>query len=599
MTTASVQVRAFLHQADLLTPASRIKTATNGSVHLTALKPGAATLGALLKFAAQSKISVRLVKAFEDEDEAVSCPECNGPGVPLGALGSRKHYRCRDCGAGFSHDEAQAPKFAASDEDPDESDDRRWEKVPARPTWNEEKQRWDSAESKQAAQQDLAQPARPAAEELPFDEGSLAAFANPTVADALGVTAAESGPEPEDHVLKAGDQYLVLGDDPSNARTVKISLVSSQKQATHLGHSLAALWLDDDRLSRFIAAELPEGVPVRVVRVVPKKTAAAKVAVPLPPPTANGNHAGPANPVNPTGAPTGAPVPDSPTPMSVQPYNQGPAVVHTNPGTPAPPPQSGAPQLGPNGQPLQAAWHPEEGVHRCSCGGDWEPSGSSEGRMIHDEWCHEDKCDKCGKTEFHAWNLPTKRNPMKKKEASCGGKDCKGDCPNCKKKKEAAARTADDAQLSAMAREVVMAWMSGHPMQQPSWQSPDWKQLWEQNRADCPDENGFITACQKAYTELSQAVTKQGSRVIAALALKARGLKGPSAEKGDTVANAVKFMTSNADQVGEETIGSLRQLLADAGYSRTVAECAIEDKFGADATLAGGAKVKDLIKGKD
>lgn len=30
------------------------------------------------------------------------CPACNGPGVLLGTLGSRSHFRCRDCGLDFS-----------------------------------------------------------------------------------------------------------------------------------------------------------------------------------------------------------------------------------------------------------------------------------------------------------------------------------------------------------------------------------------------------------------------------------------------------------------------------------------------------------------
>jgi tRNA(Ile2) C34 agmatinyltransferase TiaS len=31
-----------------------------------------------------------------------TCPVCPGNGVPLGALGTRMHYRCRDCGMDFS-----------------------------------------------------------------------------------------------------------------------------------------------------------------------------------------------------------------------------------------------------------------------------------------------------------------------------------------------------------------------------------------------------------------------------------------------------------------------------------------------------------------
>jgi len=32
------------------------------------------------------------------------CPLCGGPGVLLGALGAREHFRCRDCGAGHSRE---------------------------------------------------------------------------------------------------------------------------------------------------------------------------------------------------------------------------------------------------------------------------------------------------------------------------------------------------------------------------------------------------------------------------------------------------------------------------------------------------------------
>ena len=31
--------------------------------------------------------------------ENEECLECGGPAVPMGILGSRMHFRCRDCGA--------------------------------------------------------------------------------------------------------------------------------------------------------------------------------------------------------------------------------------------------------------------------------------------------------------------------------------------------------------------------------------------------------------------------------------------------------------------------------------------------------------------
>lgn len=30
------------------------------------------------------------------------CPSCEGPGVLMGTLGNRDHYRCRDCGWDYS-----------------------------------------------------------------------------------------------------------------------------------------------------------------------------------------------------------------------------------------------------------------------------------------------------------------------------------------------------------------------------------------------------------------------------------------------------------------------------------------------------------------
>ncbi len=37
-------------------------------------------------------------------DMPPDCPACNGPGVAMGGLGNRLHYRCRDCGIDFSTD---------------------------------------------------------------------------------------------------------------------------------------------------------------------------------------------------------------------------------------------------------------------------------------------------------------------------------------------------------------------------------------------------------------------------------------------------------------------------------------------------------------
>lgn len=38
-----------------------------------------------------------------------TCPVCDGPAMLLGALGNRRHFRCRDCGAGWSR--ASRPSF--------------------------------------------------------------------------------------------------------------------------------------------------------------------------------------------------------------------------------------------------------------------------------------------------------------------------------------------------------------------------------------------------------------------------------------------------------------------------------------------------------
>jgi len=37
-----------------------------------------------------------------EEAEVVACPVCGGPGVELGTLGNRQHFRCRNCGMDFS-----------------------------------------------------------------------------------------------------------------------------------------------------------------------------------------------------------------------------------------------------------------------------------------------------------------------------------------------------------------------------------------------------------------------------------------------------------------------------------------------------------------
>lgn len=48
----------------------------------------------------------RKLAEFEEEiSDSPECPTCGGPGVSLGNLGKRVHYRCRNCGIDFSHEE--------------------------------------------------------------------------------------------------------------------------------------------------------------------------------------------------------------------------------------------------------------------------------------------------------------------------------------------------------------------------------------------------------------------------------------------------------------------------------------------------------------
>lgn len=49
-------------------------------------------------------------------EEAPECPACGGPGSHLGTLGTREHFRCRNCGADFSHKESEEYKTRPSDE---------------------------------------------------------------------------------------------------------------------------------------------------------------------------------------------------------------------------------------------------------------------------------------------------------------------------------------------------------------------------------------------------------------------------------------------------------------------------------------------------
>ena len=45
-------------------------------------------------------------------EPAGGCPACNGPASSLGALGSREHFRCRNCGLDFSTAHEPSSGFA-------------------------------------------------------------------------------------------------------------------------------------------------------------------------------------------------------------------------------------------------------------------------------------------------------------------------------------------------------------------------------------------------------------------------------------------------------------------------------------------------------
>ena len=39
----------------------------------------------------------------DEAPDETYCPECGGPGKFIGTLGTREHFRCRDCGMDFSN----------------------------------------------------------------------------------------------------------------------------------------------------------------------------------------------------------------------------------------------------------------------------------------------------------------------------------------------------------------------------------------------------------------------------------------------------------------------------------------------------------------
>lgn len=80
-------------------------------------------LGAAFSRLSLAKAKVQIVKIshfhpltrrtnpHESYEHGPECPMCGGDGVPMGVLGSRAHYSCRQCGMEFSHDAPEAATF--------------------------------------------------------------------------------------------------------------------------------------------------------------------------------------------------------------------------------------------------------------------------------------------------------------------------------------------------------------------------------------------------------------------------------------------------------------------------------------------------------
>ncbi|MCP1392156.1 MAG: hypothetical protein J5I35_05310 [Methanothrix harundinacea] len=45
-----------------------------------------------------------------EEGDVPDCPACGGPGVILGKLGNRWHFRCRGCGIDYSEEGGICPQ---------------------------------------------------------------------------------------------------------------------------------------------------------------------------------------------------------------------------------------------------------------------------------------------------------------------------------------------------------------------------------------------------------------------------------------------------------------------------------------------------------
>lgn len=95
-------------------PANGMKPAALSFPTMGAAKQGVGALKGKASFApaptAQLSDDDMAMDMHEDDDddmpahEEAQCPVCDGPGSLLGHLGSRAHFRCRNCGMDYSHD---------------------------------------------------------------------------------------------------------------------------------------------------------------------------------------------------------------------------------------------------------------------------------------------------------------------------------------------------------------------------------------------------------------------------------------------------------------------------------------------------------------
>ena len=214
------------------------------------------------------------VQASADELEdspSPECPACGGEGGDMGVLGSRRHFRCRQCGIDFS--KTASAKQAIGP--------------------------WGGAGYQIRQQQLHGDPVPPKICKTP-----------------------ECGEPAEAH------GYCKYCGDPKD--DLPADDLSNKDQRSSFGEDEAYGKPYDLQASRRSSA-LVMAAPVVPPAPVAGQPAAPGQPVPPPPPSAAGNHNGPDNPVNPTGpgAPPPPPAPAAPAP----PAQQGTHVNNINPGT--------------------------------------------------------------------------------------------------------------------------------------------------------------------------------------------------------------------------------------------------------------------------